>query len=239
MSRSPGTIEGRRKGGQISQQRRRVNPDYYRKQGCNVAKTFLFPDKSDKLAELFGIILGDGGITSRQLHITLNSVADHKYSIYVKQLIGDLLGECPHVYKRKDAKAVVLVVSGVGLINYLVSNGLLTGNKVVGQVDVPDWIKINQDYSTSCVRGLIDTDGGVFVHKYVSKGKSYSYLKINFTNMSQPLRAFIYTSLEHLGFHPKMQSFNKVWLYNEKEVLRYFQVIGSSNYRLLSKLKMI
>ena len=64
-----GGISGRKLGGTNSQKNRRKNPELYRRLGCPIA----FPHKkarhSPQLAEIVGIILGDGGITHNQLKI--------------------------------------------------------------------------------------------------------------------------------------------------------------------------
>ena len=233
----PGCEWGRRKGGLVSQQKRRENPDYYRSLGCNIPKLFHLPDKSEYLAEFFGTILGDGGITDYQLTITLNSIADRLYREYVTKRSVQLFGHKPSVYEVKDAKAVRLVLGGRKLIDFLQDNGLRIGDKVKHQVDVPEWIKENLAYSIRCVRGLVDTDGGVFEHKYKVNGKQYKFLKVNFTNMSGPLLRFVGDTLERIGLTPKYQSMNKVWLYGKGDIERYFCMVGSSNYRLISKLR--
>lgn len=110
------------------------------------------------------------------------------------------------------------------------------GNKVTQQVDVPGWIKQNPDLSRLCLRGLIDTDGGIFTHSYMVKQKTYSYLKLNFSNLSQPLRHFAYNTLKSVGLTPKYRDNNQVWLYSQKEVIKYLEIVGSSNHRLLKKI---
>ncbi len=225
-------LSWRRKGGLISQQRRKIDPDYYRSLGCVVANEFLKPLPSERLAEFVGIVLGDGGLTRSQLHITLNSEADKEYVGYVVDLVEDLFGYNPGVCKRKRKKAVVVVVTGVKFVDYLLEIGLLIGSKVRHQVDVPDWIKDNSKYSRMCLRGLLDTDGGIFRHKYSVRGKEYSYFKLCFSNLSQPLRFFVFDVLKNNGFNPKMFGKKHVWLYSEKETRSYLEVFGSSNKRL-------
>ncbi|MFZ3068896.1 MAG: hypothetical protein WA052_01095 [Microgenomates group bacterium] len=233
----PGNESGRKKGGEMSQKNRKENPDYYRSIGCNVPNIFNFPNESKQLAELFGIVLGDGGLTKYQLTITLNSILDNKYMEYVKDLSEKLFKYSPSLYKYKKANAISLKYSGVNLVKFLNKNGISFGNKSKIQITVPKWITGDINYSTMCLRGLIDTDGGLFEHKYTINGKQYSYLTINFTNVSTPLLTFVFETLTTLGFSPKYQSNNKVWLYKKDEIIRYFKVVGSSNYRLISKLR--
>ena len=91
------------------------------------------------------------------------------------------------------------------------------------------------EYSAACLRGLMDTDGGVFLHKYRVNGKIYSYKKICFTNRSVPLLDFVEETLLRLGFNPKKilkVENKKVWLYNSNEVEEYLGLVGTSNQRL-------
>lgn len=228
---SPGTAEGRRKGGIKAITNLRKNGIIPQLKTYKVPTAF-----NEELAEYIGIMLGDGSITHGQCNITLNSVADYKYVHFVSQLEKYLFGEEPKLYKRKDSKALVLYYNSRFMIKYLLSIGLRIGNKVKQQVDVPDWIKGNLSYKIACVRGLMDTDGGIFLHKYNVNGKEYVYKKICFTNRSIPLLIFVKKTLEELGFTPKMISnvVNKqVWLYNTKEVMDYLKKVGTSNPRLL------
>lgn len=227
---SPATLEGRRKGGikRIANLRKNgIIPSF---------KIYKLPTGfSEKLAEYVGIMLGDGGITAGQCTITLNSEADREYIYFVSLLEKELFGETPKVYKRKDSKALVLYYNGTFLIKYLLSIGLKTGNKVRQQVDAPNWIKNSPKYSMACIRGLMDTDGGVFLHRYRVNRKEYVYKKICFTNRSVPLLIFVKKTLEKLGFAPKLISNvanKKVWLYNTNEVKAYLKKVGTSNPRL-------
>lgn len=234
----PGTPEGRSKGGRVSQQRRRENPEYYRKLGCSIPNTFKFPHKESKeLAEFIGIILGDGGLSNAQLYITLNSVADRQYIGYVRGLVFRLFRYNPTQHFRKAANAVDLIISGSSMVEYLTNMGLRVGNKVKLQVDVPAWVKRKRTFSRYCLRGLMDTDGGIFIHRYWVNGKRYKYLKACFSNLSQPLRKFAYDTLLEYGFNPRCAIDRHVWLYSDSESRRYIEVIGSSNDRLLKKVR--
>jgi len=88
----------------------------------------------------------------------------------------------------------------------------------------------------------MDTDGGIFIHKYKVNKKQYSYKKICFTNRSLPLLIFVKETLEELGFTPKLITKvenKKVWLYNEQEVKNYMRIVGSHNERLLRQLAIL
>lgn len=227
---SPGTEEGRRKGGI------RAIANLRRNGVVPKLKTYKAPTFNENLAEYVGIMLGDGGITSSQCTVTLNSIADSDYAKFVCDLAYKLFGEKPKIYKKKDCNAVTLYYNGSALVRYFCSIGLKVGNKVKQQVGVPDWVKNSSSYRIACLRGLMDTDGGVFIHKYTVNGKKYRYKKICFSNRSMPLLVFVMETLSQLGFNPKIidrVENKKVWLYNENEVSRYLNTVGSHNLRLM------
>lgn len=168
---------GRRKGGLVSQRRRRNNPEYYKRLSCTSPNTFLFPEKSVRLEEFVGIVLGDGGLTKSQLHITLNSKADSDYVGYVTSLIEELFGFRPGLHKRRTSNAVVIVVTGVNFVDFLERIGLRVGNRVKQQVGVPVWVRSNRQFSKYCLRGLMDTDGGLFNHQYFCSRETVQIFK--------------------------------------------------------------
>lgn len=226
---SPGTFEGRSKGGKVALSKLRE------KGLISPRKNYLTPEHTESLAEFVGILLGDGGITQEQCFITLNSEADREYVYFVMDLGTNLFGEKPHVHKHVNDKGIALYYSGLSLIEYFLKLGLKIGSKVKQQVDVPEWIKNNSRYKTACLRGLMDTDGGVFLHKYQVNNKKYAYKKISFANRSIPLIGFVQSTLNELGFNSKLAdkfATKRVWLYNEQEVNQYFRIVGTHNTRL-------
>lgn len=223
-----GDRKTRQKGGLISQQKRRENPEKYRILGCIVRKDLKKPLKfSADLAELFGIILGDGGITNNQIRVTLNRKTDKNYAIFVKRLMYGIFGETPSINKRENV--LNLTLSGVNLVGALEKLGLRRGNKVLNQVAIPKWILQNNDYSRFCVRGLIDTDGSVYFHKHKTNGINYLNMGLTFTNHSKPLLYGVNNILLANHFTPSIVRDKKIYIYKLDEIKRYFKIIGSSN----------
>lgn len=210
-----GTPEGRRMGGITAIAKLRQLGIF------GPVKLFNKPRQSKNLAEFIGIMLGDGHVDRLQISITLNSIADANYVHFVTKLCKNLFKRTPRVLKRKKENAKVIYYYGTNLVKNLVDLGLIPGNKVKNQVRVPSWILDSFDYKVACLRGLMDTDGGVFTHRYKVNNKPYAYLNICFTNRSLPLLHFVYQTLEELGFTPKLKDKvenKKVWLYNTHEV---------------------
>ena len=223
---NPGTLEGRKKGGLISQRKRKLHPEFY--QHCNLRKIILKPKNTVELAELFGIILGDGGISSTQVDITLNKHDAKEYSCFVCGLFKKLFKLNPSIYESNHGNFIDIVVSSTNFVEFLLFKGLRKGNKVKHQVGVPSWIRNNKEFSRRCLRGLIDTDGCVYSHTHASGGHNYFNFGLNFSNRSFSLLAFVRDTLISLGFNAKLSK-KGVNLYRESEVCRYAQEISFSN----------
>lgn len=221
-----GTPEGRKKGGKISQENRRLHPELY--QHCNLRKIVHKPNNSKKLAEFFGIILGDGRISSGQVGVALNSIDAKEYKYFVANFFKELFKITPFIYKYKNANCVEVIASGVDLVEFLLTKGLKIGNKVKHQIDVPVWIKKHPEFAKYCLRGLVDTDGCVYSHDHKCNSDKYFNIGLEFSNRSVPLLNFVNNTLSDLDFHPKF-SRKGVNLYRESEVCRYAKEISFDN----------
>ena len=116
--------------------------------------------------------------------IALNAVKEVQYIEYVDKLIQKLLNKKPRRYYFKgNGNCVLLIAGSKTIVNELIRIGLKSGDKIKNQVDVPNWIKDNMGYSIACIKGLIDTDGCIFIDNRDRIG-------ISFTNKSKPLLTF-------------------------------------------------
>jgi len=228
-----GSVETRRKGGLISQEKRRKNPEKYLLLGCKARKQIKPFIHSLALAELCGIILGDGGITNTQISVTLNKFVDKEYASFVEKLLFKIFNE--HPYQKERKSVIVLVLSGVNLVEALEKVGLKRGNKVSHQVGIPSWILKNKNYSRACLRGLMDTDGCVYFHNHLSGGIKYQHLGLNFSNYSRPLVLGAYKILSRNGIKASLLENKGVWVYSLGEIKKYFKIIGSSNQKHIIK----
>jgi hypothetical protein len=226
-----GTPEGRRLGGI------RGMATLRKLHKAPALKIFFWPPKSAELAEFTGIMLGDGHVGEGQWSITLNAVKDKTYARFCRTLVTKLFHFQPSILYRASCHVLVIGSGGKNFIRYLRSIGLTATNKVKEQIGIPKWISTSKSYSISCLRGMMDTDGGIFVHTYRVNGKKYSYRKLAFVNRSVPLLQFAYMTLKTLGFTPRLidrVENKRVWLYNQHEVKQYIESIGTHNPRLLT-----
>lgn len=227
----PGDKESRRKGGLVSQQRRRENPEKYRLLGCNIRKQFPPFEKTALFAEMIGIILGDGGVTDSQLKITLGSKADREYAHYVSGICRNVFGESPSWYEYEEDNSIELCISGTGLIEELSGWGIGKGNKIKRQVNFPEWVWETAELQKACARGLMDTDGGVYFHHHLTKGIKYRNLGICFTSYSRPLLLSFSKVLEGNNIKHSIVGKGRIYIYDLEEVKKYFEIIGSNNLK--------
>ncbi|MBI3888514.1 helix-turn-helix domain-containing protein [Candidatus Nomurabacteria bacterium] len=207
------------------------------------AKGFLtlakikIPRKSKLLAEFIGILLGDGNISAYHVGIALSS-EEKNYIKYVSSVIQKLFGVSPKIFKHKSANAVSIIVNRKLLVDFCQKFGFEMGNKVMHQVDMPEWIKTNKVFSRECIRGLIDTNGCFFTHSYIVRGKKYSYLKIAFTSASRPLLSSFAKTLINSGFNVRISKNQKdVRIDDTRFVNKYIKEIGSHNEKHLQKIR--
>ena len=200
-------------------------------------KTISLPQESPRLAELMGIIFGDGGINNNwQLTITLNSEADSKYSYYVIYLLKTLFKISVAVRKRPCGKTLVLVCSSMNLLDFLISKGAVKGNKILQKIDIPLWIKYNLVFTKYFIRGLVDTDGCLYTHIHKTNYREYFNIGFCFTSYSKNLTYSLHEIFIRLGIKSHLGYNNqRIFLYGEKEVLKYLKIFGSSNPRIYQK----
>lgn len=196
------------------------------------------PRRSKDLAEFVGILLGDGGIAKYQVTISFHSIEEKEYSKLVADLIKRLFDIPIGIQYDKSDLSFDLVVSRIELVRFCIEKlGLKQGNKIKQQVDIPDWIKQNKLYSIASIRGLIDTDGCIFNHRYKVNGKFYKYKKLAFTSHSGPLRQSVFNILKKIGLNPRLAQRKDVRIDSVKDMRKYFQLVGSHNPRHLKKYK--
>jgi DNA-binding transcriptional regulator WhiA len=178
------------------------------------------PMHSCELAELLGVLLGDGSITHFQIWVTLG-IKEMAYAKYVSALIQQVFGGTPKISIRGNGYKDVYLGSTVAT-NWLFNEGLVH-NKVLSQVGVPPWIFEREDYMESFVRGFFDTDGSIY--------KLRHGLQISLTNFSLPLLSALQKMLEILRYHPSAISSHKVYITRIPEIKRFFRDIQPANLK--------
>ncbi len=225
-----GTVESRKAGGRSSYKKRKnVEGDIFSKTQIS------HPKPSKSLAELTGILIGDGGITSHQVSVYVNSVTDIQYGEYIAKLIQQLFGVQPSIRYRRNRNCMIIAVSSVRMVECLKSLGLSQGNKLKQGLDIPKWVLQKPAYIKACLRGIFDTDGCIFQETHRINNKKYSYPRIAIVSASPTLRKTIFKCFSSLGFKPKIRGNRSVNLEKLEDIKRYFTIVGTSNPKHLAR----
>ena len=186
---------------------------------CNRSRTVVVPNKrSAKLAEFYGVMLGDGHISHFQIVVTLGT-KELSYVEYVASLMTELFDAKPTILIRKDGYRDVYFGS-VDLIRYLKADGFVT-NKVKHQVDIPRWIFEKKEWMNSFVRGFFDTDGSVYQLRFG--------IQVSFTNKSTRLLISLHKILITLGYKPSAISTDRIYLTRRGDLARFFSEVKPAN----------
>lgn len=222
---NPGTAAGRQKGGQATQRLFRRNPEQAKARGFITRRRIRQPRRSERLAELVGVLLGDGHIARWQVMVYLNRT-ERPMAEYVRALIEELFGLVPALHARRNY--LVVTASSRSLVEWLTQAGVCAGDKISGRAKVPAWIFRTPAFMRGCVRGLIDADGSLFSHRHRVNGRSYQHLGIEFTSYAPSLLRSMAELLRALDFEAKTYPrTGHLFIYRWSQVQRYMRQIST------------
>lgn len=204
----------------------------------NSARSIKYPTHSSDLAEFVGIMIGDGSITDYQVSVSLNPSSDRHYIDFVSDLFISLFDVTPSIYKKKNSNCVDLVVSRKKLVEFCEDIGLVRGNKLEKGLDIPEWIFSSKEWEKSCVVGIFDTGGCIFLEKHLRENNTYSYPKMSFISRSIDLRLSLKKILNNFGLSPRLRNDREVKLENTPDIKRYFLEFGSHNKKHLNRFEL-
>jgi len=206
--------------------------------------TLKIPVFDEKLAEMVGVVLGDGHVHTYKkgkkvrvycIRIAGDSKKDKEYHVnYLKPL-------CQSIFNLKVKERVLSNKNGryldmysKELVIFFNKMGIPSGNKIINQSTIPLWIKENKEYLKSCLRGLIDTDGSIFR----MSNRDKNLLRISFTNHNMTLLTDTRNSFIKLGYNPsKIMRKHHFFISRQDEIKKYLKEVGFANKRHITRLK--
>ena len=209
--------------------------------GNAVLKQVKLPEKNEKLAELVGIILGDGNIHEYKkgkkagtymIRIAGDYRKEYDYfHNYVGVLFKDLFEVEPKFHKKKNSNTYYIIVHSKLIVDYFKEMGLKPGNKIKNQSTILDWIWEEDKFLKACVRGLIDTDGSIYEFKTHWPGiYQLTFENRNISLLKDLRKAFIeldYKISRICGNRTKDGT--KIYLTRKDQIEKYLKEIGFSN----------
>ena len=178
--------------------------------------------KSGDLAELIGVILGDGYIgkfpRTEILAIFSNSNNPGFINRYAT-LIKKTFSKRPLLSKKKDSNCIKISIYQKDISKRL---DIPAGARKNKKIRIPRWILRDREYLKKYLRGLYEAEGCFCVHK-----PTYTY-KFLFANRNESLLKNVYQGLKMLGFHPHQSKYviqisRKEEVYKIKDLIKFRQ----------------
>ncbi len=83
------------------------------------------------------------------------------------------------------------------------------------------------------MRGLVDTDGCLYIHRHTTKGIAYKNIGFCFTSGSQNLLNSVANIFRKFEIQPHItDEAKRIYLYSNDSVLKYLKTFGSNNPRV-------
>ncbi|MDP3731265.1 MAG: LAGLIDADG family homing endonuclease, partial [bacterium] len=141
---------------------------------------------------------GDGNLSKPGPRaVRLRITCDNKYPQLIKRIFKSLQLLFPEnkvgLVSRKEFHATDVSIYSNHL-ELLLGWSAKNGSKFIQNVSVPEWIKEKREYKINCLRGLIETDGSI----YIDRG----YKMVNFTANIFKLSMDFNEMVLSLGFNP-------------------------------------
>lgn len=182
------------------------------------------PFKKDKnLAEIIGVILGDGNIEAFPRTERLTIACNSKNSGFIKRykkLIEKVFNKKTRCAKIKNKNC-----TRISIYEKYISKRLEvpTGNRRQLKIEVPKWILKDREALISYLRGLYEAEGSFCIHQPTST------YKLLFSNSNPSILNIVYHGLQKLGFHPHRSRY-KIQLSKKDEVYKCKNLIGFRKY---------
>lgn len=181
-------------------------------------------EKGGDLAELIGVVLGDGHIAKFPRTECLTIVANSNNSGFIKRysrLLNHFFDKVPSIgIHGKSSNGVHLKIYQKRIGKRL---GIKTGSRKHYRVKIPKWVLIKKDLIKRYLRGLYEAEGSFCIHK-----PTYTY-KFLFSNKNISLLNNVYKCLKILGFHPHRSKY-QIQISKKREVYKAKNMINFRNY---------
>ena len=180
-------------------------------------------NKSEDLAELIGIMLGDGNMWHTSIRIAFDK-RNKIYIDYVEKLFYRIFDIPLKKITINSTNQAYLYCCNKLASQRLLDFGLKRGDKIKNNVGIPKWINENINYTRACLRGLIDTDGCIY------KCKREKQMYIKFTNFNSTLLKDFKDLTVLMEYHFARANKNNWCLYRKEEVVRFIKEIKPLKY---------
>ncbi len=179
--------------------------------------------KDGNLAELLGVVLGDGHVGKFPRTDVLRIVGDYNKPGFIDRsawLVEKVFDKKPTIAKVKNSNAVTITIYEKYIGKRLGIPHGAQGNRYIG---VPRWISLDEKCTIRYLRGLYEAEGSFCVHK-----PTYTY-KLTFSNANESMLNNVERLVKRLGFHPH-RSYRQIQVSRKKEVYELKDLLSFRDY---------
>lgn len=179
--------------------------------------------RSGDLAELIGVVLGDGHVCvfprTESLRIVCNS-GNPGEAVHYVCMMERVFGKRPTMRRRIGENAIDIQLYEKHISRRL---GVKGGDRSRSRVVVPRWVLEKKEYMVRYLRGLYEAEGCFCVHLPTSTHKLF------FSNHNPFLLGIVYRLVKLLGFHPHKSRY-QVQVSRKDEVYRLMELLQFRKY---------
>lgn len=180
------------------------------------------------LAEIIGVVLGDGHICVFPRTESLRIVGNSKNKEFIERyshIVEEVFCKKPRVSKRKDSNATDITIYEKYISRRL---GIPCGAREHMKTTVPEWIRKDRKFIIAYLRGLYEAEGSCHTHK-----KTYTH-KLLFSNTNKSLLSIVFSLMRGLEFHPHASK-NKIQISRKDEVQKAINLLQFRCYKNIKK----
>ncbi len=189
-------------------------------------KKIKTPKENASLAEIFGILNGDGHLSPINYEIcVVGNLSEEDYFLYLKKLFENTFSLKFTI--NRYATHLKLRIYSKNLFNLLSKKyGLPKGNKM-GKLFIPKKVFTHKKWLVSYIRGLFDTDGSFYFRR-----KKEPVVQI--TSADDIFLEEIKGALMSLNFNVA-KGVNRVFIYKKEDIIKFYNLIKPANSKHLKK----
>jgi len=194
-----------------------------------------------QLAEIVGILLGDGSIgiyrNHQRIKITLNAKEEEEYAKHIQTLFYQIFGVVPKIKYRIHENTLDLFIFDRKVIRLFLNEVGLVLSPKWGRAIIPNWI-FERHVENYVIRGYCDTDGSVVI----AQNNGTLYPRIEMKICPSPMQAQFIRILHEKNFKFGVYTIGKgkvrIQLNGKKQLQQWMTLIGFSNSQKLNRAKL-
>jgi len=182
----------------------------------------IFGESGD-LAELMGVVLGDGHLSRfpRTEELTIFSNSNNRgFIVRYGNLLEKIFNKKPYIAKTSWSNCVRIRIYQKEIKKRL---GIPYSPRGKRTIKIPGWILKNEQYIVRYLRGLYEAEGSFCIHKPTG---TYKFL---FRNRNRSMLRNVFRLMKKIGFHPHVSS-EQVQISKKAEVYKAMELLQFRKY---------